>query len=68
MKTNEESLVKISVVGEVRGALKGSDPYDVSAHGEPLVYPGVGGVTYNVRPLSYSFRIFNKRLKRMNLS
>lgn len=49
MELNEDKLVKISVVGQVRGALMGRSPYDISAEGQPLVKPGVGGVTYNVR-------------------
>jgi len=42
-------LVKISVVGEVASPTMGKSPYKISADGRPLVLPGVGGITYNVR-------------------
>jgi hypothetical protein len=41
--------VKISVVGEVASPVYGRDIYRVSAQGVPMVLPGVGGITYNVR-------------------
>jgi hypothetical protein len=41
--------VKISVVGEVASPVYGRDIYRVSAQGIPMVLPGVGGITYNVR-------------------
>ena len=47
--TNEDKLVKISVVGEVSSPIFGRSPYRISADGHPLVLPGVGGITYNVR-------------------
>jgi hypothetical protein len=48
LRTNAEKLVKLSVCGEVvspvsRGA------YSITADGMPVVLPGVGGITYNVR-------------------
>ncbi len=49
MKTNENRLVKISVIGEVTSAWKGDYVYRVSPEGEPIVLPSVGGITYNVR-------------------
>ncbi|MGQ9530007.1 MAG: DUF4438 domain-containing protein [Candidatus Bathycorpusculaceae bacterium] len=49
LKTNVEKLVKISVVGEVASPVFGRDVYRVSAQGVPMVLPGVGGITYNVR-------------------
>ena len=48
LKTNHEKLVKISVIGEVASPTI-RNPYTVSATGEPLVLPAVGGITYNVR-------------------
>ncbi|MEM2546364.1 MAG: DUF4438 domain-containing protein [Candidatus Bathyarchaeia archaeon] len=40
--------MKISVVGEVASPVYGS-VYNISAEGVPMVLPGVGGITYNVR-------------------
>jgi len=42
-------LVKISVVGEVASPVYGKGVYNISAEGVPMVLPGVGGITYNVR-------------------
>lgn len=49
LRTNISHLVKISVVGEVASPILGRSPYRISADGRPLVLPGVGGITYNVR-------------------
>lgn len=49
LRTNISHLVKISVVGEVASPIMGKSPYKISADGHPLVLPGVGGITYNVR-------------------
>jgi hypothetical protein len=49
LRTNVEKLVKISVVGEVVSPVFGRGIYNISAQGTPLVLPGVGGITYNVR-------------------
>ena len=48
LRTNAEKLVRLSVCGEVvspvsRGA------YTITADGTPVVLPGVGGITYNIR-------------------
>jgi len=48
LKTNEERLVKVSVLGEVSSPVM-RYPYRISAKGEPMVLPGVGGIRYNVR-------------------
>jgi hypothetical protein len=48
LKTNAEKLIKISVVGEVASPTM-RQPYNVSATGNPVVLPGVGGITYNLR-------------------
>ena len=49
IKTNLEKIVKISVIGEVVSPVVGDAVYKISADGEPLVLPGVGGITYNIR-------------------
>jgi len=49
LRTNVDKLVKISVVGEVASPVYGRGIYRVSAQGNPVVLPGVGGITYNVR-------------------
>jgi hypothetical protein len=49
LRTNVDRLVKISVVGEVASPVFGRSIYNISAHGDPIVLPGVGGITYNVR-------------------
>ncbi len=48
LKTNVEKLIKISVMGEIASPIIRS-VYNVSATGQPLVLPGVGGITYNLR-------------------
>jgi hypothetical protein len=48
LKTNEDKLVRISVVGEVVSPTL-RDVYRISAQGNPVVLPGVGGITYNIR-------------------
>jgi len=47
--TNRDKLVKISVIGEVVSPTVSSAIYRVSADGEPVILPGTGGITYNVR-------------------
>ncbi len=49
IKTNRDKIVKISVIGEVVSPVVGDSVYKVSADGEPVVLPGVGGITYNIR-------------------
>jgi len=48
LRTNAEKLIKISVIGEIASPTIRS-VYNVSATGKPLVFPGVGGITYNLR-------------------
>lgn len=48
LNTNADKLIKISVMGEIASPTIRS-VYNVSATGQPLVLPGVGGVTYNLR-------------------
>jgi len=49
LRTNVDKLVRISVVGEVSSPVFWRSPYRISADGRPVVLPGVGGITYNVR-------------------
>jgi hypothetical protein len=49
LRTNSDRLVKISVVGEVASPVYGRSVYNISAEGVPMILPGVGGITYNVR-------------------
>ncbi len=48
LKTNVDKLVKMSVIGEIASPTIRS-VYNVSATGKPMVLPGVGGITYNLR-------------------
>jgi hypothetical protein len=48
VKTNENKLVKISVLGEVVSPVTRS-PYRITHDGKPVTLPGVGGITYNLR-------------------
>ena len=48
LKTNADKLIKVSVMGEIASPTIRSI-YNVSATGQPLVLPGVGGITYNLR-------------------
>jgi len=49
LRTNVDKLVKLSVVGEIVSPLISRSIYTISANGSPVVMPGVGGITYNVR-------------------
>jgi hypothetical protein len=49
LRTNVDKLVKISVFGEIASPVIGRSIYNVSAEGFPMVLPGVGGITYNMR-------------------
>ncbi len=48
-KTNRDRLVKVSVIGEVVSPVISDAVYKVTADGEPVILPGVGGITYNIR-------------------
>ncbi len=48
LTTNNEKLIKISVMGEIASPTIRS-VYTVSATGQPHVLPSVGGITYNLR-------------------
>jgi len=47
--TNIGQLVCQSVIGEITSPLGGINPYRVNPDGHADVYPGVGGITYNLR-------------------
>ena len=47
IKTNAEKLVKTSVVGEI--SPPSASGYRINVEGKPMVLPGVGGITYNIR-------------------
>jgi len=49
LKTNSDKLVKMSVMGEVSSPVFGYSPYRITPEGKPMVLPGVGGITYNLR-------------------
>lgn len=48
LKTNEDQLIMLSVIGEVSSPVTDRS-YKISHDGEPKFLPGVGGVTYNVK-------------------
>ena len=49
LRTNADKLVKISVMGEVASPVVVRSIYSISATGTPVVLPGVGRITYNLR-------------------
>jgi len=49
LRTNIDRLVRLSVTGEAVSPVFGRGAYRISAQGCPVVLPGVGGITYNVR-------------------
>jgi hypothetical protein len=48
LRTNEEFLVEVSVLGEVAPPVSRGD-WRVGADGVPTMLPGVGGITYNCK-------------------
>lgn len=48
LRTNIDKLLKISVMGEIVSPTI-RNVYNISATGNPVVLPGVGGITYNLR-------------------
>jgi hypothetical protein len=48
VKTNEDKIVKISVMGEIASPISRS-PYRITHDGKAVALPGVGGITYNLR-------------------
>ena len=49
LQTNKDQLVCQSVIGEITSPLGGVNPYRIDPEGKADVYPGVGGITYNLR-------------------
>lgn len=49
ISTNKEHLVCQSVIGEITSPLGGANPYRIDPEGRADIYPGVGGITYNLR-------------------
>lgn len=49
LKTNKDKLICQSVIGEITSPLGGVNPYRIDPDGHSDVYPGVGGITYNLR-------------------
>lgn len=49
IKTNIDKLIKISVMGEISSPIVSKSVYRISANGTPVILPGVGGITYNLR-------------------
>ncbi len=49
METNEKNLVELSVIGEVSSPHTGGQSFSVTPEGKPVILPGVGGITYNVK-------------------
>jgi hypothetical protein len=49
IRTNQDQLVCQSVIGEITSPLGGINPYRVNPDGRADIYPGVGGITYNLR-------------------
>jgi hypothetical protein len=49
LKTNADKLIRQSVMGEVSNPVFSYTPYRISTEGKPVVLPGVGGITYNLR-------------------
>jgi len=50
MKTNADRLVMLSVTGQVSSPMMAAGGYRIAGNtGAPVILPGVGGITYNVR-------------------
>ena len=49
LKTNRDKLICQSVVGEISSPQGGINPYRINPEGHSDIYPGVGGITYNLR-------------------
>ncbi|MGY5860503.1 MAG: DUF4438 domain-containing protein [Candidatus Thorarchaeota archaeon] len=48
VKTNEDKIVKVSVMGEVASPVART-AYRITHDGHPVTLPGTGGITYNLR-------------------
>ncbi len=49
MKTNAERLVEVSVCGQVASPMMAPVAYRVASTGKPVILPGTGGITYNIK-------------------
>ncbi len=49
LKTNQERLICQSVVGEITSPQGSINPYRINPEGHSDIYPGVGGISYNLR-------------------
>ncbi|MEW6220317.1 MAG: DUF4438 domain-containing protein [Thermodesulfobacteriota bacterium] len=49
IRTNREQLVCQSVIGEITSPQGGINPYRIDPDGRADIYPGVGGITYDLR-------------------
>jgi hypothetical protein len=50
MKTNADRLVMLSVTGQVSSPVMAAGGYRIAGNtGAPVILPGVGGITYNIR-------------------
>lgn len=49
MKTNADRLVRLSVTGQVSSPTMTEAGYRIGATGSPVILPGTGGITYNVK-------------------
>lgn len=58
LKTNREKLVCQSIIGEITSPLGGINPYRINPEGHSDVYPGVGGITYNLRIMDQACGLF----------
>jgi hypothetical protein len=48
-QTNKDQLICQSVIGEITSPLGSINPYRINPEGRSDIYPGVGGITYNLR-------------------
>ncbi len=49
LKTNQDRLICQSVVGEITSPQGSINPYRIDPEGHSDIYPGIGGITYNLR-------------------
>jgi hypothetical protein len=49
MKTNADKLVMVSVTGRVSSPTMADIGYRVGSSGNPVILPGTGGITYNIK-------------------
>jgi len=49
MKTNADRLVMLSVTGQISSPTMAETGYRISSTGSPVILPGTGGITYNLK-------------------